>query len=81
MQPNIDETPIPQEYLQKDMVVFDTIYNPTKTLLLKQAKEKKAKTIDGLTMFVNQAAAQFELFTGKAADLKLMHKTISHCLA
>ena len=81
MHPNIDETPIPQEYLKKDMVVFDTVYNPPQTLLLKQAKEKKAKTIDGLTMFINQAAAQFKLFTGKDADLKLMRKTISNCLS
>jgi 3-dehydroquinate dehydratase/shikimate dehydrogenase len=81
MHPDINETPIPQECLQKDMVVFDTIYNPSQTLLLKQAEEKKAKTIDGLSMFINQAAAQFKLFTGKAADLKLMRKTISNCLA
>ncbi len=81
MHPNIDETPIPQEYLKKDMVVFDTVYNPPQTLLLRQAEEKKAKTIDGLSMFINQAAAQFKLFTGKAANLKLMRKTISNCLA
>jgi 3-dehydroquinate dehydratase/shikimate dehydrogenase len=81
MYPNIDETPIPQEYLKKDMVVFDTVYNPPQTLLLKQAEEKKAKTIDGLTMFINQAAAQFKLFTGNPPNLKLMRKTISNCLA
>ena len=81
MHPNIDETPIPQEYLKKDMVVFDTVYNPPQTLLLKQAEEKGAKTIDGLSMFINQAAAQFKLFTGKDANPKLMRKTISNCLA
>jgi 3-dehydroquinate dehydratase/shikimate dehydrogenase len=81
MHPNIEETPILQEYLKKDMVVFDTVYNPPQTLLLKQAEEKKAKTIDGLTMFINQAAAQFKLFTGKAPNLKLMRKTISNCLS
>ncbi|MBN1391866.1 MAG: shikimate dehydrogenase [Sedimentisphaerales bacterium] len=81
MHPNINETPIPQEYLKKDMVVFDTVYNPSKTLLLKQAEEKKAKTIDGLSMFINQAAAQFKLFTGKNPDIKVMRKTISNCLA
>jgi len=80
MHPNIEETPIPREYLKKDMVVFDTVYNPPQTLLLKQAEEKKAKTIDGLTMFINQAAAQFKLFTSKDADPKLMRKTISNCL-
>jgi 3-dehydroquinate dehydratase/shikimate dehydrogenase len=81
MYPNIDETPILQEYLKKDMVVFDTVYNPPQTLLLKQAEEKKAKTIDGLSMFINQAAAQFKLFTGKNPNPKLMRKTISNCLS
>ncbi|MGA1979270.1 MAG: shikimate dehydrogenase [Sedimentisphaerales bacterium] len=80
MHPNVDETPIPQEYLKKDMVVFDTIYNPPQTLLLKQAEEKKAKTIDGLSMFINQAAAQFKLFIGKDPDPKLMRRTIRDCL-
>ncbi|MDD5063268.1 MAG: shikimate dehydrogenase [Phycisphaerae bacterium] len=81
MYPNIDETPIPREYLKKDMVVFDTIYNPAETLLLKQAKQAGAKTIDGLLMFTKQAAAQFKLFTGKDTDPKLMRKTISNCLS
>ena len=70
------ETPIPKECLKKDMVVFDAVYNPAETLLLKQAKQAGAKTIDGLSMFINQAAAQFKLFTGKKADPKLMRKII-----
>jgi 3-dehydroquinate dehydratase/shikimate dehydrogenase len=81
MHPDTGATPLPQEYLKKDMVVFDTVYNPPQTLLLKQAEEKKAKTIDGLSMFLNQAAAQFKLFTGKDPNPKLMRKTISNCLA
>jgi 3-dehydroquinate dehydratase/shikimate dehydrogenase len=80
MHPDIDQSPIPQEYLKRDMVVFDSVYNPPQTVLLKQAKEKKAKTIDGLSMFINQAAAQFKLFTGKDSNLKLMRKIISNCL-
>jgi 3-dehydroquinate dehydratase / shikimate dehydrogenase len=81
MHPNIEETPIPREYLKKDMVIFDTVYNPPQTLLLKHAEEKKAKTIDGPSMFISQAAAQFKLYTGKDANLKLMRKTISNCLS
>ncbi|UCF43226.1 MAG: shikimate dehydrogenase, partial [Planctomycetota bacterium] len=69
-----------KKYIRKDMVVFDTVYNPPQTLLLKQAKQKKAKTIDGLSMFVNQAAAQFKLFTQKQPNTKLMRKTVSNWL-
>ena len=80
MHPNADETPVPGQYLKKGMTVFDTVYNPAETLLLQQAKKKRIKRIDGLSMFVNQGMAQFKLFTGKNGDAKLMRKTISNCL-
>ncbi len=74
------ETPVSQEYLKKGMAVFDTVYNPAQTKLLRQAKRKRLKTIDGLSMFINQAAAQFKLFTGQDANLQLMRKTILNYL-
>ncbi len=80
MYPKINATPLHTEYLRKDMVVFDTVYNPIETLLLKQAEKAGTKTIDGVSMFVNQAAAQFKLFTGKTADTKLMRKVISELI-
>jgi 3-dehydroquinate dehydratase/shikimate dehydrogenase len=58
------------------MVVFDSVYNPVETLLLKHAKEAGAKTIDGLSMFINQACAQFRLFTGQSTSRELMRKTV-----
>ena len=63
------------------MAVFDTVYNPAETMLLKQAKEAGAKTISGLSMFTKQAAAQFKLFTGQDANPKLMRKAIAENLA
>jgi 3-dehydroquinate dehydratase/shikimate dehydrogenase len=81
MHPNIDSTPVPKEYLKKSMAVFDTVYNPAQTLLLKNAKKKRAKTIDGVSMFVNQAMTQFKLFTGTDADPNLMKSTIHGCLS
>jgi 3-dehydroquinate dehydratase/shikimate dehydrogenase len=80
MHPHVDATPVPAEYLKPDMTVFDTVYNPAETLLLKQAKEKAVKTIDGVTMFVNQAAAQFHLFTGQPANTDLMGKLVVRSL-
>jgi 3-dehydroquinate dehydratase/shikimate dehydrogenase len=76
MYPNIDATPFPQECVEKDMVVFDTVYNPAETLLLKQAKQAGAKTVDGISMFVNQGLAQFKLFTNTDADPELMRKVL-----
>ncbi|MBN1506875.1 MAG: type I 3-dehydroquinate dehydratase [Sedimentisphaerales bacterium] len=76
MHPNVDATPVPAECIKPDMTVFDTIYNPAETLLLKQAKAKGARTINGITMFVNQAAAQFQLFTAQPANTDLMRKVV-----
>jgi len=81
MHPNANQTPLPKEYLKKDMVILDTVYNPAETLLLKQAKKTGAKTIDGLSMFINQALAQFKRFTGQDADAEPMRKTIMGCLS
>jgi len=76
MHPRVDASPVPAEYLQPDMTIFDTVYNPAETLLLKQARQKGAKTIDGVAMFVNQAAAQFCLFAGESADTDLMRRVV-----
>jgi 3-dehydroquinate dehydratase/shikimate dehydrogenase len=76
MHPKVDATPVPEGSLKGDMAVFDTVYNPAQTLLLKQAKNKKAKTIDGIAMFVNQAMAQFRLFTEQDGNPKLMRDVV-----
>ncbi len=76
MHPNTDSSPFNAKLLQKHMAVFDTVYNPLETKLLKEAKEVGAKTISGLDMFVNQAIAQFKLFTGKNADSKFMKRIV-----
>ena len=68
MHPEMDETPFDQEWHDRNVVVFDTVYNPERTLLIKQAREAGCKTITGIDMFVRQASKQFELFTGKRAD-------------
>lgn len=57
-----DMPPLPPE-----TVFFDTVYNPIETPMLKAAKEHGYRTIDGVQMFVKQAEAQFELWTGQSA--------------
>jgi 3-dehydroquinate dehydratase/shikimate dehydrogenase len=80
MHPNTDQSPLPKESIKKGMTVFDTVYNPAQTLLLKEAKQAGAKTIDGLSMFISQAAAQFKLFTGQDANKELMREILSKYL-
>jgi 3-dehydroquinate dehydratase/shikimate dehydrogenase len=77
MFPNVRNTPLDAKFLNKDMAVFDTIYNPAETLLLKKAKATGCKTISGVDMFISQAAGQFKLFTGRDANIETMRKTFS----
>ncbi len=69
--------PIPDmPNLSPDTVFFDTVYNPIETPMLKAAKERGYRTIDGVQMFVKQAAAQFEIWTGQAAPEELFDKIV-----
>ncbi|HND56803.1 MAG TPA: shikimate dehydrogenase, partial [Pirellulaceae bacterium] len=67
MHPNVDETPYDERGMRGSMVVFDTIYNPEQTLLIKKARNAGCTTITGVDMFVTQAALQFKKFTGEDA--------------
>lgn len=58
--------------LPKTTVIFDVIYNPTKTLLLKKAEANGLKIINGLDMLIYQAARAQELWTGKSPDIDKM---------
>jgi 3-dehydroquinate dehydratase/shikimate dehydrogenase len=62
--------------LSSQTLVFDTVYNPMETKLLRQAKEAGAKIASGVDMFVRQAIGQFELWTEKPAPTELMRQVI-----
>jgi 3-dehydroquinate dehydratase / shikimate dehydrogenase len=83
MHPNIDASPLGDEppKFTPDTLVFDTIYNPMKTKLLQHAEAAGARTIGGVEMFVRQAAAQFEAWTGKPAPTDLMRQVIERRLS
>ncbi|MDM8005116.1 MAG: shikimate dehydrogenase [Phycisphaerae bacterium] len=72
MWPNVDDTPLPADALIGKPVVFDTIYNPIETRLLREARLRGCRTVDGVSMFVGQAAAQFERWIGRPAPLDIM---------
>jgi shikimate dehydrogenase len=72
MSPKSDVSPVDPELLHKNLCVMDIVYNPLETQLLKDAANKKLQTVSGLDMFVNQAAIQFESWTGTAAPVDIM---------
>jgi 3-dehydroquinate dehydratase / shikimate dehydrogenase len=59
-------------------LVFDMVYNPLETPLLKLAKSRGIPVVTGLEMFVQQGARQFEIWTGKPAPESEMMKVVEH---
>jgi len=72
---NARETPL-HEHEINARYVFDMIYDPAETRLLKLARERAAQVIPGIEMFVQQAARQFEIWTGKPAPGDEMLRTV-----
>jgi 3-dehydroquinate dehydratase / shikimate dehydrogenase len=80
MHPNVDETPFEKHHLRPSMIVFDVVYNPENTLLVKEARSRNCTVITGVDMFVRQACRQFELYTGKEGPADLMRETIRRAI-
>ncbi|SHI89054.1 shikimate dehydrogenase [Rubritalea squalenifaciens DSM 18772] len=71
-----DPLPLPEEALLSRHMVYDAIYNPPVTPLLKAASEVGAKTSNGLSMLLHQGAFAFEAWFGIKPNLELMHKAL-----
>jgi 3-dehydroquinate dehydratase/shikimate dehydrogenase len=80
MHPNVDETPYDAHHLRDGTAVFDTVYNPEQTLLIKSARDFNCKTITGVDMFVQQAALQFKLFTGHDLALEPLRQLLRRAI-
>jgi shikimate dehydrogenase len=73
MPPAVDECPLPEKIaLKKEVLVYDLVYNPSETKLLKRAKKAGCKIVSGLGMLVRQGALAFTLFTGEEPPVKVM---------
>jgi 3-dehydroquinate dehydratase/shikimate dehydrogenase len=72
---NSRETPLQDKEINA-RYVFDMVYDPAETRLLKLAKERGAQVIPGIEMFVHQAARQFEIWTGKPAPWDEMLRVV-----
>ncbi len=80
MTPNVSETPVPSGLIRSDMLIYDIVYNPVETRLIREAKEKGAETISGLEMLAYQGAAAFELWTGLKAPIDIMLRELVKAL-
>ena len=80
MHPNVDATPYDKHHLRPSMVVFDTVYNPENTLLIKDACSQSCTVVTGVEMFVRQACLQFQQFTGREAPSDLMRDVLKRAI-
>ena len=81
MYPEVNESPVPGSFLRDGMFVFDTIYNPENTLLVKEARGRGCHVITGVDMFVRQAVLQFQIFTEQEAPEDLMLEVVRRKLS
>ena len=80
MHPNVDESPVSKTFLKPSILVFDTVYNPESTLLIKEARGRNCPTITGVEMFLRQAMLQYYLFTHQEADRDLMREVLKRTI-
>lgn len=76
MHPKDGDSLVPAELFRPGQAVLDIVYNPLETKLLRDAASRGVKTISGVEMFLNQAAIQFEHFTGVQAPLEVMRRVL-----
>ena len=80
MAPQTGETIVPRQFLHPRLTVFDIVYNPRETRLLREAREKGCAVVYGYKMLLYQAARQFQLFTGHSAPLGVMESALTKAL-
>ena len=71
-----DETPVPAELLRRDIAVLDLVYRPSPTRLVREARDAGAEARGGAGMLLRQAAASFELWTGRPAPVTVMRDAL-----
>ena len=81
MHPHIDDKPIAiADNMHEDLTVFDAVYNPNETVLLKEAIKAGAKPVYGIKMLLYQGAESFEIWTGKKAPVDVMEEALRKTL-
>lgn len=80
MSPNVSDSPVPEGLLHSGLFVYDVVYNPVKTKLLRDAEAKGAGTLSGVKMLVYQGAEAFRMWTGVEAPVELMQRVVEEKL-
>jgi shikimate dehydrogenase len=78
---NTDSLPVDAEYIRKEHLVCDLVYNPAETRFLKTAKARGAKRLPGIGMLLFQGVIAFEIWTGKKAPVTIMKNALARQIA
>ena len=79
--PEEDRSPMPPDLIRSQTLVYDLVYRPAQTPLLRDARAAGARTMGGLPMLIYQGAASFKIWTGKDAPIDVMFEAAGKALA
>ncbi len=81
MDPHINDEPIAKaDNMHEDLVVFDAVYNPNETVLIKEAIKAGAKPVYGINMLLYQGAESFKIWTGRDTPIDVMQDALNEFL-
>ena len=80
MHPDTEASPVDQDLLRPGLLVFDAVYNPPTTRLLREAEASGSRALTGVSMLVYQGVAAFELWTGREAPEAVMMESVFDAL-
>ncbi len=72
MAPDVEGCPIDPTLLEPSHAVYDIVYQPRETVLLREAKRKGCQTVEGIGMLIHQGAASFRIWFGRDPDTEIM---------
>lgn len=75
-----DPTPFPASWIEPHHLVYDTIYNPDRTKLLREAQQQGARVANGLSLLIHQGALSLEYWLGTDAPIETMRKGVEKAL-
>ena len=81
MTPNTEQSPLPENtILSAHTIIYDLVYNPSETKLVKAARAQGLSAVTGLGMLIEQAALSFEIWTGHNPSREIMRAAIEQSL-
>jgi shikimate dehydrogenase len=81
MTPNVEETPLPLDFLRAGLAVYDIVYNPLETRLLREARAAGARPVDGLGMLIYTNVYAVQVCLGAAVSAEIMREEAMEAFA